>query len=138
MSPVERRIKAAVQLAGFESLDDVADRIDRSGFSRKTLRRIANPNDKRQAKDYELEWIAQACDVPLSFLLEGPAEPDSIRAQLARVEAVAGRLVEVERKLDVVLRSLGVSVDRTVEERPVPDAIPDLPTAPRRGLRDAS
>lgn len=70
MTTLERRLRAAQALGGFQSIDDIAAAIDRPGMSRKTLRRIFDENDKRTAKDYELEWIAAACEVPVSFLAD--------------------------------------------------------------------
>jgi transcriptional regulator with XRE-family HTH domain len=82
---LERRIRAAQVLGGFKSLDDLAAAIGRedSGLSRKTLRRIASDSDPRQAKDYELGWIAEACGVPLSFLMEGVADPANHLGEIA-------------------------------------------------------
>jgi transcriptional regulator with XRE-family HTH domain len=109
--PLERRIRAAQVLGGFKSLDDLAAAIGRenNGLSRKTLRRIASDNDPRQAKDYELEWIAAACGVPLSFF-SGDIATDPSPAQLDRIEqalaVVTHREERAQQDRDAILKLL--------------------------------
>lgn len=91
-------------------------------------------------KDDVLEAVARVLDVDVSYFLAAPAEKRNGTPDLlaSGIDPLGAQLLRVEAKLDLALKALGVRFESTEEERPVPDAIPDLPTAPRRGLRDAS
>lgn len=105
MPTLGQRIKAAQALAGFDSVEDLADKINEDGYrtSAKTLRRIANDNDHtRAAKEHELQWIAEATGVPLTFLtLQDPfAGSGDASVQLARLDDRIAKLEALGAKVD--------------------------------------
>lgn len=85
---VKRRVRAAMILADVD-FNDLAKRIATRGLASRTLRKIADENDTRQPKDYELDKIAQAMRVPAWFLHHGfsveELEP-SVAERLERIE----------------------------------------------------
>lgn len=72
-----QRIKAAKELGGFASLDDLARAVGLDDLSPKSLRRCAN--DQRTARPHELVAIARVCRISpaffaidLSVVVDGP------------------------------------------------------------------
>jgi len=92
---VAKRVGAALAYAGI----DIKDSQSQVGISAATMARIVSRTSPRGAKnEMELALVADACDVPMSFLLEGfqPEDP-----------TVAERVEALERKVDLLLKRLG-------------------------------
>lgn len=99
-----RRIKAAAELGGYRSLDQLAREVNLPKLSPKSLRRSAN--DARDTPEHELRAIAEACGLPYEFFtvdfsrlpeIGGPAagageRPDELQALRSRIQAIDARL----------------------------------------------
>lgn len=113
---LERRIKAAMELAGLD-YDTLAERINTQNYGASTLRNIANPNHPREARFADLIVIARACRVSEAFFrvdfLE--LEEPSLRAEVSRLRA------DLEELSLAFLRQSG---------EPPADAGEDLPEGP--------
>lgn len=95
--PLGQRIHAAQALGGFTSLEALARAINRAGFSAGTLRRIAA--GAREAKDYELRWIAAACGVSESFFT-ADLERDFTEDASTPADERLNEILEIVRKLE--------------------------------------
>jgi transcriptional regulator with XRE-family HTH domain len=100
---IGRRIQAAQALGGFNSLNALAAAINRPGLSVGTLRRISAGH--REAKDYELAWIAEACGVTPAFFTADLTQGTEA-AESDRTEYLARRLLERLDKIDGRLKDL--------------------------------
>lgn len=101
--PIGRRIKAAMALAGL-TIEDLADRIDQRGLGARTLRKLQDDDDSREARTWELREIAKACDVPEWFLTSSAIPtyetPDTRPADLqAQIDALREDLTALKRRL---------------------------------------
>lgn len=109
--PVKRRIRAAMVLADLD-FQTLADRIDTRGLRARTLRKLADENDDRAPRTFELDLIADACDTPRWFLAHGwtaaPAaeEPDRFADLERRMGDLESLVTErLERELEEGLRA---------------------------------
>lgn len=91
--PIERRIRAAMVLAGVD-FSELARRIGRQGMAARTLRGMATPEEKPVPQPHHLRYIAEACGISPSFftidlaMLDGEtrAEIKDLRSRLEAVE----------------------------------------------------
>jgi hypothetical protein len=106
--PIERRIRAAMELAGVESVAELARRIDTRGLGARTLRKFQDPNDPREPRPHELSAIAKALDLPDGLLsLDERTDTETINARVARLEAtiqeVLSRLPATDAREEIEL-----------------------------------
>lgn len=94
MHSVGQRIKAAQQLAGFKTVEALADEANLPKLSGKTLRRVIA--GERRLEEHERERLAQVCDVPAAFFTQenfryqtGRTPADLILDRLAILEDLA-------------------------------------------------
>lgn len=105
---IERRIKAAITLAGLD-FQQLADRINSNGYGERTLRRIADEHDPdRRPRASDLHVIAKACGVSDAFWtidFSALAEPDlreeisELRDELEALALVVAQQAQQLREL---------------------------------------
>jgi hypothetical protein len=100
------QLKAARKLRGIRNTGDLARKINRPGFGEKVIGQVER--DARQAKDYELQWLAEALEMTVQDLVRepAPAAGDHITAKLEALDAkldrvLAGQLL-INAKLDAL------------------------------------
>lgn len=113
---IERRLRAAMVLAGIDSVGELARLIDARGLGERTLRKFQDPNDPRQPRPHELEAITKALNVPPGFLLDDEAA-DPFETRVANLErllaAVASRLPHpVDEQERVLLEAVRIAAGR--------------------------
>lgn len=111
--PLPRRIKAAMELAGYESADALAEAIGEYGLGASTLRKFLR--EERRPRRLELQTIATACHVPYEFFTapdiwanwthQPDAQIDAIQAGLdlntAMIRVGLGMLAKLVPNIDV-------------------------------------
>lgn len=117
-----RRIKAAMALAGY-SIEELSEAIDQRGLGPRTLRKLQDDADPREARAWELRAIAEACDLPYAwFTVESFADAlDDARGRDGRVSPEE-RLAELEAARDASeahREALGASLSALAAEMAV-------------------
>jgi hypothetical protein len=122
---IERRIRAAMTLAGLENEAALATRIATKGYSARTLYRMLDPTDKkRPVRDTDLVAIGKACGVSDAFWTV-----DFQRIQALPDEAALAEKVEqLDRHMAVVMDLLGVRLSAGLA-----GSVQSEPKAPRVG-----
>ena len=88
-----RRVRAARALAGFESVEALADAIGQRGLSARTLRNIEQ--GRRHAEPRELAAIAEACDLTPQFFRLDFSAPLSAHENDTRLENVETQIASL-------------------------------------------
>lgn len=78
------QLRAARKLRGIQTRRDLAGRIDRAGFGERVIGQIER--GERQARDYELVWLAQALDLTVDELTREPTAEPSVPERLEAIE----------------------------------------------------
>ena len=107
------------------TVDELGARIDRKGFGNKVLGLVKR--GEREVKDFELQWIADACDLPLEFFtVDFGRLPELPEAQPA-LDGVLDHLKTLERALSQIQDQV---------KRLGGQGAPGIPGATGRELRD--
>lgn len=101
---VSRRIRAAREIAGFRSVEALAEVISQAGFGVKTLR--AMERGDRVARPMELREIAGACGLPYAFFTMPFEVLDAVAADLPEQELLAREGHTRDEPAAVVVRAL--------------------------------
>lgn len=95
--PTGRRIKAAMRLAGIESFEELAAKIDKRNYGSRTLRKYADDNDlENVAHRGQLVVIAEACELPYEFFT---ADYSTLARESAIDAAIEDRLERIVSEL---------------------------------------
>lgn len=64
------QLKAARKLRGITNALELAQKIDRAGFGEKVIGQVER--NQRVARDYEVQWLTEALDLPAAFFTDPP------------------------------------------------------------------
>lgn len=106
-----QRVKRLMEEKGFNQTSLAR----RTGIERTELNRLVN--DRRQPRNDELAWLAQALDVTIEVLLEGVDLPEELRKTLALFEDAARRVLVAEGERDEIRERLAASEEEHAGER---------------------
>lgn len=100
---VGRRIRAAIELAGLNGFAELADRINERGLGERTLRKLADPAEKRRTAKYsDIVSIARATGQPIEFFTQ------ELHGAIAS-GASDSNVTRLEQKVDALSRHLGAA-----------------------------
>lgn len=121
-----RRIRAALALSGL-TIEELAARIDQRGLGARTLRKLQDETDEREARPMELQAIAAATGIPYVFFTIPFAYLDDMVARWQasyEAEPATDRLDQIVERLERVEAAL----EAAATTRPA-DAAPAQPPA---------
>ena len=87
---LSRRLKAARELAGGITVNQLADLVNKPRFGSTVIGSIER--GERQAADHELDWLAEALSVPVAFLTDDEPFVGQGGAVEERLARLAGQL----------------------------------------------
>lgn len=135
--PVGRRIKAAMQLAGIPSFEELAARIGQRNYGARTLRKYADDRDTENvARRPQLVAIAEACALPVEFFTvdfsELGREPHDLARRVEALEEEHHRLLAglAEEVNALAAERLGRGELPTAEPEPATASAPEARRAP--------
>lgn len=108
-----RRLRAARVLAGVETREELAERVNLAKLGAKTIGKIER--GERALEEHEIPPIADALGIPVSFFTDGPGASDARKAfqQLDRIEtAVAEFQAWAERAVDRIIQDRTEAIAR--------------------------
>lgn len=111
-----RRVRAAMAYHGIDA-EEVIRRLD-GLFGIATLRRITSPTNPRGASPVEIGKLADACEVPLSWLLHGEWDDAGGRAGL--LVFGAGSVDERLQMIEAYLSSMVLAAQSSAPRKTTP------------------
>jgi transcriptional regulator with XRE-family HTH domain len=113
------QLRAARKLKGVQTRQDLAGMIGRAGFGERVIGQIER--GERNARDYELTWLAEALDMTVDQLTRTPGPEPSMTDRLDALEKrVTGQLAAHAQEVEAQL------VRQTVTLEEMRDALAEL------------